>query len=1021
MVQGRRINVLVLVLIAAVLTMPALTLAQDEEENTTPCFIAVIFTNSDILEPYYVVGDVVEFTIYIFYKDILTDPENMTVKHVIDYWFETEEYNLTVTRVSEGVYQGNISLDDESYAWTEQGVVVEATVRGWNVTASGSFWVGYDMEEDFYLYLSSPLMEIDMAAPGGEVPLILRSTFGGEPYDMDLELLTSSVSIYNPFEWDNIELDAELEFERVETGVYTAVFTVPENLTTYGEFEINVEYDDGEYWDYDYYSFEAGPYSVWGVFVSRDASSLAFDVYAYDGEGQPLEGAEVTAMEYWTEETASGTTDETGRVRLTIEEDFTGEDSVDIVLEVTSGGVTQFSELTFSWPGEIEMPEPPFTDDFEVWAENLPIMPFDDDVLLYYSSLGEVQLRLRAYYGGDYYSGEIIWYHYTGEGLVAGNATSGSDGLFFINTTFPEEGYYPFLFRAPVMTGGTEDVWESSVFPIIIIAGEDNIFNLTLEDLLTDEVEITTTPLYTGQPLSVEYIYTGEFSGEAPTLFMVYPGGINLSQPFFPLMEEEPMGAVIMSALGPVYVERESESSPETEVTVTLPKLPEEVAGNNVTIVCGYMIPPSELDIVDELQFILHLADFIKLNYVTLTWQEPLGTIKGRVVNETGAPLEGVTVSVGDNQTTTSEEGFYEIQVHPGTYTVAVTAEGYIPAESTVEVPLVGTTVYANFTLQALPEEGWGHLVVTVKNSSGAPLEGAMVTLLGTDNSAVTDEDGVARFNYLPLVNYTVRVEKEGYIFATLAVSLIPNGTFYLNVTLKELPAHPWCTIIVTVKDYYTGEPIEGALVTITSTDANYTDSSTTNNNGLCFFSYIPAGEYTVRVEKDGYVTNETTVTPAVNDTSSYTVMLKTVQPPPVSRVYDGGVQKVDSKYRFEVYYNDTGGRPPQGVYVVIDGERHNMTAEGDDYTAGVRYVFETELDEGEHSYYFEVIGPGGEAVPAADDTPVSAGSAATFKVEGKEEEGLPLMAIALALVVILVIIAVVAFALKGKKEEVEE
>ncbi|MCD6383003.1 MAG: carboxypeptidase regulatory-like domain-containing protein, partial [Thermoplasmata archaeon] len=844
--------------------------------------------------------------------------------------------------------------------------------------------------------------------------------FGDEPYDMDLESLTSSVYIYNPFDsWKNIEVEAELEFERVKTGVYTAVFTVPENLTTYGEFNIKVEYDDGEYWDYDYYSFEAGPYSVWGVFVSKDSSSFVFDVYAYDGEGRPLVGAEVTAVEYTTEEVASGTTDEMGRVRLRIEEDLTGEYSVDIDLNVTYGNVTQFSELTFSWPEEFEMLEPPFSDDFEVWVENLPLMPFDDDMPFYHSSLGEVQLRLRAYYNGDYYSGEIIWYHYVNDEVVAGNVTSGSDGLFFINISLPVEGYYPFLFRAPVMTGETGDIWESSAFPIIIVASAENVFNLTLEDFFTEEVEITTTPLYPGYPITVEYNYTGELSGDLFTFFMVSPGAVNLSQPFSHILGEGPRGAAIMSALGPAHVERESESSPETQVTVTLPKLPEEVAGNNVTFVCGYMHIPSEMDSIEDfLLFYLHITDYVKLNYVTLTWQEPLGTVKGQVVNETGAPLEGATVSVGDDQTTTSEDGLYEIQVHPGTHTVVVTAEGYIPAESTVDVPLEGT-VYANITLQSLPKEGWGHLVVTVKNSSGAPLEGAVVTLLRTDKRAVTGEDGVARFNYLPLGDYTVRVEKEGYIFVTSAVSLKPNGTFYLNVTLKALPAFPWCTIIVRVKDYHTGDPVEGAVVTITSAGANYTDSTTTNSNGMCFFSYIPAGDYTVRVEKDGYITNETSVTPAVNDTNSYTVMLKRVQPP-VSRVYNGGVQKVDGKYRFEVYYNDTDGRPPKGVYVVIDGERHNMTAEGDDYAGGVKYVFETELEEGEHSYYFEVIGPGGEPVSAADDTPVSAGSAATFKVE-KKEEGPPLMTIALVLVVILVIIAVAAFALKGKKEEMEE
>ena len=71
-----------------------------------------------------------------------------------------------------------------------------------------------------------------------------------------------------------------------------------------------------------------------------------------------------------------------------------------------------------------------------------------------------------------------------------------------------------------------------------------------------------------------------------------------------------------------------------------------------------------------------------------------------------------------------------------------------------------------------------------------------------------------------------------------------------------------WCTIVVTVKEYSSGEPITGAAVTVTNEDVNYTENLTTGSDGVCTFSHLPLGSYTILAEKEGYGTEETSVSP---------------------------------------------------------------------------------------------------------------------------------------------------------------
>ncbi len=132
---------------------------------------------------------------------------------------------------------------------------------------------------------------------------------------------------------------------------------------------------------------------------------------------------------------------------------------------------------------------------------------------------------------------------------------------------------------------------------------------------------------------------------------------------------------------------------------------------------------------------------------------------------------------------------------------------------------------------------------------------------------------------------------------------------------------------------------------------------------------------------------------------------------PSVSR--DTGT--TEDTYTFTVTYKDVSGQAPKTVYVVIGGERHEMTQVlGDDYATGVTYEYEATLDSGELSYYFVAETEEGYMVQSEEGV-----------VEVSEVSEEPLMTnfqiIILLIIVILAIILVLYYLERRERSEEEE
>ncbi len=101
-------------------------------------------------------------------------------------------------------------------------------------------------------------------------------------------------------------------------------------------------------------------------------------------------------------------------------------------------------------------------------------------------------------------------------------------------------------------------------------------------------------------------------------------------------------------------------------------------------------------------------------------------------------------------------EGYYQIEVETGDYTVNCSLEGYISAEPVAITVATSETVTVDFTLA--PQTGF--ITGNISNLTGDFLEGAMIT--AGEYTVYSDADG----NYLlevPIADYTVNCSLEDY------------------------------------------------------------------------------------------------------------------------------------------------------------------------------------------------------------------------------------------------------------------
>lgn len=187
-------------------------------------------------------------------------------------------------------------------------------------------------------------------------------------------------------------------------------------------------------------------------------------------------------------------------------------------------------------------------------------------------------------------------------------------------------------------------------------------------------------------------------------------------------------------------------------------------------------------------------------------------------------------------------------------------------------------------SLSALgPAQAQPEIAGLVVDDDTGPIEGALVTIAGTDARACSDAQGEFRFPSTPGYGYTIRVVRNGYraehfnIVAntrdTSAAVVLrrENGSHFNDCRVRVIsPRQPYWAedpeypperitrmISGIIVDEVTAEPLRNVLV---STEPASATVRTSTNGTYAIWSNLEAGLYTVTASLEGYEDTEAVV-----------------------------------------------------------------------------------------------------------------------------------------------------------------
>jgi hypothetical protein len=227
-------------------------------------------------------------------------------------------------------------------------------------------------------------------------------------------------------------------------------------------------------------------------------------------------------------------------------------------------------------------------------------------------------------------------------------------------------------------------------------------------------------------------------------------------------------------------------------------------------------------------------------------------TVTGQVTVSDGSDPSSVTVTATGSEGTytavpSASTGNYAIDSMPeGIYDVSASLNNYV---SNVTYSSVNTSSNnLDFTLSPAP----GTVTGFVSDGHSA-IVGALVTLRG-------EAGNFSAYSIGPPGSYTIQnvapgdyspiATKDGYDTAVLQPMTVTSGaTLLLNFTMSPNESN---IANLTGTVWYNDQGLAEAKVVLSSADTEYT--AITDSQGRYSFDYVVAGNYTLKVSKDGYI-----------------------------------------------------------------------------------------------------------------------------------------------------------------------
>jgi hypothetical protein len=217
-------------------------------------------------------------------------------------------------------------------------------------------------------------------------------------------------------------------------------------------------------------------------------------------------------------------------------------------------------------------------------------------------------------------------------------------------------------------------------------------------------------------------------------------------------------------------------------------------------------------------------------------------SISGRVITPKGAPMEGVTMTLsGDasSTTATNANGNYVFSdLQSGSYTITPSKDNITFKPASKDITVDGASVAGkNFTANVYSVSG------RIRTASGAAVSGVTVTMSGVaSGTTLTDDTGKYIFREVPNGMVTLMPSKAGYAFSPVSKTFTVSGA---DVTGKKFTA-----ITYSISGYVrtpSGAPMTGVTMTLSG---SVIKTKTTDSNGFYRFANLPIGIYTVTPNK---------------------------------------------------------------------------------------------------------------------------------------------------------------------------
>ena len=159
------------------------------------------------------------------------------------------------------------------------------------------------------------------------------------------------------------------------------------------------------------------------------------------------------------------------------------------------------------------------------------------------------------------------------------------------------------------------------------------------------------------------------------------------------------------------------------------------------------------------------------------------GIVRGTVRNGSNGPtLSGTVVSQSPNGPSAVSflDGRYALAAIPGSVTLNASLFGFDLLSRSTSVP-AGGDVTLNLTLRGSDA---GSVSGVVRNSTGTPLNGAELEVMGTPLRVVSGNGGIYSFASVPAGGYTVRCIRPGHVPLSVPATVTKAKTTIVNVVL---------------------------------------------------------------------------------------------------------------------------------------------------------------------------------------------------------------------------------------------